>query len=154
MEILVERFAKKNSYTVGRLYIDNELICNTLEDKDRGLRSDMNIDEIKHIKVSNETAIPTGRYEVTIDVISPKFSKYQFYMDTCNGRLPRLLNVPGFDGILIHVGSTAKNTSGCILVGLNTEVGMLTEGKRFFEIIYNRMKEAKSKGESVFITIK
>ena len=154
MEILVERFAKKNSYTVGRLYIDNKLICNTLEDKDRELKSDMSVDEIKHIKVSNETAIPIGRYEVTIDVVSPKFSKYQFYMDTCNGKLPRLLNVPGFDGILIHVGSTAKNTSGCILVGLNTEVGMLTEGKRFFEIIYNRMKEAKSRGESVFITIR
>lgn len=153
MEILVERFAKKNSYTVGRLYIDNELICNTLEDKDRELKSDMSVDEIKHIKVSNETAIPIGRYEVTIDVVSPKFSKYQFYIDTCNGKLPRLLNVPGFDGILIHVGSTAKNTSGCILVGLNTEVGILTEGKRFFEIIYNRIKEAKSKSESVFITI-
>ena len=49
------------------------------------------------------TAIPRGIYELTLDIVSPKFSKYDFYKEVCNGKLPRLKNVKGFEGILIHV---------------------------------------------------
>lgn len=147
MKILVKRAYKKDKYVIGHLYIDGKLICNTLEDKDRGLNQNMPLEEIKKKKVYGQTAIPTGTYKITLDVVSPKFSKYSFYKEVCQGKLPRLLNVPGFDGILIHVGDGYKGpdlTYGCILVGDNTIVGGLTNGKERFKEIYNILKTEKN----------
>lgn len=147
MEITVKRIAKKEKYTIGKLYINGVFYCNTLEDTDRGLTQNMSENEIKSKKIYGETAIPTGTYKVTLDVVSPKFSKKQFYKDACNGKLPRLLNVPGYDGILIHVGDGPKAqelTYGCILVGKNTIVGQLTDGKETFKKIYKVLLEDKN----------
>ena len=102
MRLFLKRIAKREKYTIGRLYINGLYFCDTLEDKDRGLDSSMNVNTIKEKKVYGETAIPVGEYEITLDVVSPKFSKYKFYMDTCEGKLPRLLDVKGFEGVLIH----------------------------------------------------
>lgn len=143
MQLLLKRDFKKDNYTIGNLYIDGEWFSNTLEDKDRNLSNDMSLDEIKKIKIQDKTAIPTGTYKITLDVVSPKFSKYEFYRDVCDGKLPRLLNVPGFDGILIHVGSTDANTSGCILVGYNKYKGQLTNGKEVFKGLYTKLKAAQ-----------
>lgn len=153
MKIVVKRLYKKAKYTIGRLFIDGKLICNTLEDTDRGLTQDMSLEEIKKKKIYGETAIPTGTYNVTLNVVSPKFSTYSFYKEVCKGKLPRLLNVPGFDGILIHVGDGYRGpdlTYGCILVGDNTIVGGLTNGKERFKQIYNILKTAK---DNIQITI-
>lgn len=147
MKLTLKRIAKRNTYTIGRLYIDNVLFCDVLEDKDRGLRSDMPLSKIQQIKVKHETAIPTGTYKITLNVISPKFSQKQFYRDNANnGRLPRLLNVPGYDGVLIHVGdgqNGSRLTSGCILVGKNTIVGGLSDGKETFKKLYKILQSSK-----------
>lgn len=140
MKILLERFHKGKEYTIGRLYIDGELFCNTLEDTDRELTQDMPHEQIKAAKVYGETAIPRGTYRVTLDVISPKFSKRKAYQ-FCGGRLPRLLDVPGFDGILIHIGNTNKDTQGCILVGVNNRKGMVTKSTETFTRLYERLLE-------------
>lgn len=143
MEILVKRIAKKNLYTIGKMYIDGIFFCNTLEDKDRGLKQSMSLEEIKKIKVYAETAIPTGTYDIITNVVSPRFSKKQFYMDTCNGKVPRILNVPGFEGVLIHVGDGPKAqdlTEGCILIGENKIVGQLINGKETFKKFINKLK--------------
>lgn len=156
MEILVYRKWKKDYYTLGRMSIDGELICNTLEDTDRGLDDGMPDWKIRNIKIPNVTAIPTGRYVVDMDTVSPRFSKYPFYMDVCQGKLPRLKNVKGFEGILLHCadGPNGHNlVSGCIGVGLNTIRGGLTDGKRIFKEIYAKLKEAHNKGETIYITI-
>ena len=153
MEVQVKRLWKKAGYTVGRLYIDGKLICNTMEDKDRGLAQNTPIAEILKKKVPSETAIPKGRYKITLDVTSPKFSKYAFYKEVCNGKVPRLLDVPGFDGILIHAGATARNSSGCILVGYNTITGTLTDYKSAFKAVYSKLKEARDRNEEIWITI-
>lgn len=149
MKLKLIRAYKKDRYTIGRLYIDGELFANTLEDKDRGLTQNMSLSEIKKKKVYAETAIPTGTYEITLNVISPKFGVKQFYKDYANGgRLPRLLNVPGFDGILIHVGEGYKGpdlTAGCILVGMNTIVGGLTQSQETFKKLYKILQSAKDK---------
>ena len=92
-------------------------------------------------KISGHTAIPYGEYEITLDVVSPKFSKYPFYKEVCNGKLPRL-NVPNFDGVLIHCGSTADNSAGCILVGNNTIKGGLTDSKKVFKNLYSILNKA------------
>lgn len=153
MEVLVHRKWKKTSYTIGRLLINGVVVCNTLEDVDRGLDEDMPDWMIRNKKIPNVTAIPTGRYLIDMDTVSPRFSKYPFYMEVCKGKLPRLKNVKGYDGILIHCGVDHSNSSGCILVGLNKEVGKLTDSKETFKKIYKMMKKAHDKGEPIYITI-
>lgn len=153
MKIVVDRKWKKSEYTIGRLYIDGEFFCNTLEDPDRGLDEKMDIREIRAKKIPNQTAIPTGTYDITLDVKSPKFSTYNFYDEVCDGYLPRLLNVPGFDGILIHVGSNASHSSGCILVGNNTIKGGLTNSKDVFRKLYSILKTAWNNNDEIEIEI-
>lgn len=149
MELRLRRIAKREAYTIGRLYIDGEYFCDTLEDQDRGLRQDMLLPIIRAKKRAGATAIPTGRYRVTIGVQSPRFKSRAAYK-FCDGYLPRLLNVIGFDGILIHIGNTAKDTDGCILVGRNTIVGMVTESRVTFLKLYERLKAAK---DDIYIKI-
>lgn len=156
MEILVYRKWKREDYTVGRMSIDGEIICNTMEDTDRGLDDGMQDWQIRNKKIPNVTAIPTGRYKIDMDTVSPKFSKYPFYMEVCQGKLPRIKNVKGFEGILIHCADGPNGhslVSGCIGVGLNTIRGGLTDGKRIFKEIYAKLKEAHSRGETIYITI-
>lgn len=150
MKLLLKRSYKGEKYTIGKLFIDGSYCCDVLEDRDRNLSSSMSLEEINKIKIPRETAIPTGTYKITLDVVSPRFSKYPFYMEVCDGKLPRLLNVPGYEGVLIHVGQTAENSSGCILVGKNTRTGELTDGKNVFRDLYNKLKEDK---DNITITI-
>lgn len=153
IKLILNRIAKKDHYTIGKLYVNDTFICNTLEDKDRGLTQSMSLDEIKNKKVYGETAIPSGTYKVTTSVQSPRFKTKKFYQDVCNGYVPRILNVPGFDGILFHVGDgpRAQNlTEGCILIGKNTVVGQLTNGKEIFKNFYNKIKDDKN----IILTIK
>lgn len=142
MKIEVRRFCHKSDYTIGWLYIDGKLICETLEDKDRGLTQNMSLDEIKKRKVYGETAIPMGTYNVIISN-SPKFKR----------NLPRLLNVPGFDGILIHEGNVADHTKGCILVGQNRIKGQLINSKKYAKIVTDLIAKAYEKNEKITITI-
>lgn len=153
MKIVVDRKWQKKDYTIGRMYIDGEFFCNTLEDPDRDLDQNMDIRVIRNRKIPNQTAIPTGIYEITLNIKSPKFSTYDFYDTVCDGYLPRLLDVPGFTGILIHCGSNASHSSGCILVGNNTVKGGLTNSKEVFKKLYNKMELAKNNDENIIIEI-
>lgn len=149
MELVLERKWKKSDYTIGILLINNKKFCEVIEDKDRGLKDSMTTEQIKLIKKPNMTAIPTGTYDVTLDVFSSKFGNIPFYKKVCNGKLPRLLNVKGFEGILIHCGNTQLDTSGCLIVGENKVKGKVINSKITFEKLYNILKNSKDK-----ITIK
>lgn len=156
MEILVYRKWKKPDYTLGRLSVDGVFMANTMEDIDRGLDDGMPDWMIRNKKIPNVTAIPTGRYEVDMSTVSPKFSKYPFYMEVCQGKLPRLKNVKGFDGILIHVADGPKGADllqGCIGVGENRIVGGLVNGKETFKKLYKLMKDAHNRNETIYLTI-
>jgi len=74
MKLTLKRIAKKEKYTIGKLYIDDVYFCDTCEDTDRGMKQTMPLTEIKKLKIPGETAIPTGTYKITLDVQSPKFS--------------------------------------------------------------------------------
>ena len=156
MKLTIDRKWKKATYTIGRLYIDGLYYCNTLEDRDRGLRQGDSLASIKSRKVYGETAIPAGTYGVTLNVTSQKYAAVAWYWQLCRGKMPRLLNVPGFDGILIHPGGSngPLDTRGCILVGKNTKVGRLTESKTTFKEVYRRLKEAADRGDEITIEIK
>ena len=159
MILRVDRKYRKGAYTISNLTIDGKWVCNTIEDKDRGLHKNMSLSQIRNIKVKDMTAIPTGKYKITMNVVSPKFSKKKYYLDFCKGRLPRLLDVPGFDGILIHAGNlttgraTAGMSSGCLLLGYNTEKGALTKTKECYEKVYKMLDAASRRKEEIFIVI-
>ena len=153
MELLIDRKWKKQSYTISNLYIDGKWFCNCLEDADRGLDNSMSEDMIRTLKKPSITAIPRGTYEITLDVVSPKYSKVQFYKDVCNGKVPRLKNVKGFDGILIHAGNTDKDSSGCLLVGQNKVKGQVVNSKETFKQLYKLLQDGKSRGEKITIKI-
>lgn len=146
--ILVKRVAREDSYTIGKLYINDQYICDTLEDTDRNLTKETPLDKIKDIKVYGKTAIPVGEYRVNMSAVSPKF-KNRSWAVPYNGCIPRLENVPGFEGVLIHPGNTDEDTLGCILVGKNTVKGQITNSQNTFHIL---MKELQ-KFDEIFITI-
>ncbi len=107
MQLLLKRKYFNEHSTIGELFIDNKFFCHILEDQDRGLDSKMSLEELKNLKVKSQTAIPTGIYEIQI-TYSPRFKSL----------MPLLLNVPGFDGIRIHVGNSDEDTDGCLLPGV------------------------------------
>lgn len=152
MEITLIRKYKLNDYTIGDLYIDGTWFCNTCEDKDRNLYQGMGLDWIKKEKVYGCTAIPYGRYKVTLKVQSPKFKGKKQY-EKCDAYIPRLENVPGFEGILIHIGNYAKDSYGCILLGENKVKGAVVNSTIWFWKFYDIVKKADDEGKDIYITI-
>lgn len=135
--ILVRRF-KKETYTIGQLSRigkcgQNISICETLEDKVRPAGE----------KVQKETAIPAGRYRITLED-SPHFKR----------ELPYLHDVPNFTGILIHAGNTAEDSSGCILVGENKVKGQVVNSRYWEAKITDMIREEENIGRETFITIR
>ena len=118
MKILIKRFRshkEKGGFTLGKMYIDGEFMCYTCED------------EFRKVKVNDETRIPCGIFEVKFKPSSRFDADYikRFGKSFHKGML-WIINVPGFEGILIHIGNSEKDTSGCLLVGLDM---IETEGK-------------------------
>ncbi len=155
MELKVIRKWKKNEYTIGDLYVDGVWVSNTLEDAVRDLNRNGQFDNGER-KIPGKTAIPYGRYEVTMKVKSPKYSNFTKYSwaKKYDGYLPRLLNVPHFEGILIHAGNTAEDTEGCICVGLNKVVGRVVDSVNTFRKLMDEyLVPAKKRNEKIVITI-
>lgn len=153
MELKLIRREKTSSYTIGDLYINCSFFSNVLEDCDRGLTQDMPLDEIKAKKVYGKTAIPTGTYEIDMNIVSPKF-KDRSWAKPYGGKLPRLVNVPGYEGILIHPLNQASESLGCIGVGNNSIKGMITDSSRtFMSLMSKYLLPAKLRGEKITITI-
>jgi len=138
IKVLVKRIAKKPKYTIGKLFINGVFYANTLEDTDRGLTQDMSEDEIKNKKIYGETAIPTGTYKVDMNTVSPKF-KNRSWAKPYGGKLPRLVDVKGFNGVLTHPGNQASDTLGCLLVGKNDVVGKVTNSVYYFNKIMTEL---------------
>lgn len=154
MELLLKRIAKKKEYTIGKLYIDNKYFCDTLEDTDRNLKQSMSESEIKKIKIPGKTAIPIGIYRINMNVVSPKFGSKAFYKAVCNGKIPRLMEVPGFQGILIHSGNDSSETDGCLLVGKNKVIGKVLESQNTFtRLVRDYLIPANKRNESIKIAI-
>jgi hypothetical protein len=124
MVLTLKRLALLPEYTIGKLYIDGTFFCDTLEDEVR----DFDIMP----KVYGKTAIPYGIYKVIVSE-SPKFKRL----------LPRLLDVPHFDGILIHRGNTAEDSAGCILIGENSQKGKVLNSTKYEQKLVELLKVEK-----------
>lgn len=154
MEIQIIRRAFREGYTIGWLFVNGKYKYETLEPTARGLTQDMPLADIQKRKVPGATAIPCGRYQVDMDTVSPKYAKRETYRKDFNGgRMPRLLKVPGFEGILFHPGNTPKDTAGCILIGDNKYVGSLSNSWKAMCAIYTLMKTAHDEGEAIWLNI-
>lgn len=152
MNITIKRIFKGDKYTIGKLYVNGIYECDTLEDTDRGLTQDMPLSNIQSKKLYGETAIPTGTYKIDMNTVSPKF-KDRSWAKFCGGKLPRLIDVPGYSGVLIHVGNKPADTLGCILVGDNKVKGQVINSTSTFQELYSLMLKAKVAGEEITITI-
>jgi len=124
-------------FTLGKLTIDGEEFCYTLEDTDRRLESGGE-------KVHGKTAIPRGVYDVVMSY-SPHFKKI----------MPEVLNVPGYLGVRIHGGNTPADTKGCLLVGRHRDAhrGVIYQSTAAKLVLYSRIQEALDKGESVKLEV-
>ena len=122
--ITVKRIANNPTlkYCIGKLYINSVYVCDTIEDYDRMLDDSMPLQEILKKKVKGQTAIPTGTYKLSLKYTSQAF-KNTTWAKLYGGIVPRVLNVKGYDGILIHPGNTPADTYGCLLIGENKEKG-------------------------------
>ena len=114
MIVVIDRKWKKDTYTIGRVFIDDVFFANSMEDKDRGLTKDMPLAEIKKRKVYGETAIPAGEYEVRM-TYSPKYKRM----------MPQVMDVPGWTGVRMHSMNEAKDSLGCIGMGKNDKPGWI-----------------------------
>ena len=139
MELTLTRIAKRKKYTIGRLAVDGEGFCDTLEPTWRDY-------EHGAYKVKGRSAIPEGRYAVVISY-SPKFRAW----------LPILLGGPEFNkrwqGIRIHAGNSAKDTQGCILVGENKQVGRVLNSRKWLYELKHCIVEAKARDEAVWLNV-
>jgi len=135
MDLLLNRIWFSDKSTTGTLKIDGEMECYTLEDVDRGLEKGGN-------KIAGETAIPRGKYRTIID-FSRRFQR----------PLPRLLNVPHFEGVRIHAGNRSNDTEGCILVGRVHLVDYVGESKITLESLMLKILNAIDKKEEVWFTV-
>jgi len=129
--INITRTARKEGYTIGRLCIDGEYFCDTMEPRDSTFFGE-------RFRLGH-SAIPIGIYTLSMNIISPKFGK----------KMPRIIDCKESMNILIHQGNTPQDTQGCILVGRNTVKGQLTSSLRTF----NRLKEILDKAETAKLII-
>jgi hypothetical protein len=143
MKLTLHRRFLGKDYTIGLLYVEDEYFCDTLEDVDRGLTQSMPLELIREKKIPHETAIPTGEYTVIVN-LSPAKKRM----------LPRLSDVPGFSGILIHRGNAKNDTSGCILVGENKVKGKVVNSTVYEKKLVKILTEAHERGEKIKITVK
>lgn len=133
MIIIIKRIFKGPDYTIGRMSIDGKYFCDTLEDTVRK----------PGVKIPGKTAIPAGKYKIKLTE-SLRFGKL----------MPRLENVPGFTGVLIHSGNTAEDTEGCILVGKNRVKGKVLDSRETFARLFRLLFVAERGGEALQIEIR
>ncbi len=141
LELMLIRDRFTDVATTGRLLYDGKPFGYVCEDVDRGLDAAMSRAKIAEMKIPGRTAIPTGRYEIGW-VHSPSRGKFT----------PRLLDVPGFRGILIHSGNTAIHTEGCLLPGMGRKTDRVDRSSTACSWLYARIRAACETGE-VWITI-
>lgn len=142
MELKLEIIKRAKGYRAGKLFIEGKFFGYTIEDEDRGLNQKMTKEMIASIKKYGITAIPTGRYEVAF-TFSNRFQR----------SMMQLLNVPGYEGIRIHVANTAKDVEGCIGVAYeDSSDGFAGNSRKAIKDLEAFLRPIAKK-EKIFITI-
>lgn len=130
MKILLRRFQRSDAATIGRIYVDSQMVCYSLEDA------------VRDVKIYGETAIPDGTYKVIV-TFSPHFQR----------NLPLLVDVPNYEGVRIHPGNTAADTEGCILPGTSFGQDIVYNSRAAFELLFSKIKNATDANDDIWITV-
>lgn len=150
LKLLLVRDDLQSAYTFGKIFVDGDYECETLEDTDRQI-------EINGVKIAGQTAIPRGIYNVIINR-SDRFSRLASKKagKPVDVFLPLLLNVKQFTGIRIHPLNFATQSEGCIGVGQYRDAkrGYIGNSRLAFDALFNKIKAALLKGETVTIEVK
>ncbi len=133
MLMILQRQPSADGATIGELSIGGVHECYTCEDVVRP----------PGVKVPGQTAIPAGRYRVTV-TFSNRFQRL----------LPLLNDVPGFTGIRIHPGNTAADTDGCLLVGVTKGTNTIGQSRMAFEPLFAKIVAAVQDGGECWIEIR
>ena len=151
--IHVVRCAKyTKSVTMGKMFIDGEFICDTLERASAGTNKFTSTEKILVLKSKGFRAIGEGTYKLILDV-SDRFSSRAFYRGI-GGLLPHVLDVTGFAGVRIHCGNSIMDTEGCILVGKKTSEGWITGSRQAYKrLMVGYLLKWKENKEEAIITI-
>ena len=154
LQLTLTRIATNSRYTIGRLQVNGQYLMDILEPADRGLTSDMPLNKLKRLKVKGKTAIPVGRYRIDMTTVSTRF-KYRSWAKPYGGILPRLLNVPFYSGVLMHVGNDENDTDGCQLTGYNKVKGKVIDSVKAFNVLMaGYLVPASQRGEEIWIDVK
>lgn len=143
MHIELKRTWEDEDATAGKLYVDGEFVCYTLED------------EARTEKVYGETRIPAGLYDVKLRKEGGFHERYkQRFPDMHRGML-HITDIVGFQYVLIHIGNTDDDTAGCILVGLDVDRHnfILRRSTQAYKALYPMVRDALERGEDVKIHI-
>lgn len=152
MKLTLDRKYKKSDYTIGHLYIDGVYFSDVIEDTDRGLTTDMPIEEIEAKKVYGVTAIPRGLYEIKM-TYSPKFHN-KAWAKLTSGKVPQIIDVPCWSGVRFHPANEASQLLGCIAPGKNTKKGMVTSSTHYYTVlVIDYIFPAIERGEKVYLEI-
>ena len=143
MELKVYRYSSQSQTTLGALHINGEFECYTLEDQHQD------------IKVKGETRIPKGTYNIGLRTIGGFDARYKAKFSFHKGML-QVLNVPGFEYILIHIGNDEDDTAGCLLVGNTANNNRLNKGfigdsTNTYKSLYTKVLKAIESGLDVTI---
>ena len=130
LKLVRDTFTHKS--TEGKLYIEDEFECFTLEDVVR-----------EGPKVAHYTAIPYGTYEIAI-TFSNRFKR----------PLPLLMSVPDFTGIRIHPGNSDVDTDGCILVGKEKQTNFVGRSREAFSLLFTKIQSALAYGKVTIEIVK
>lgn len=153
MKLELKRRYKGEEYTIGSLLVDGKYFCDVIEDADRGLSSDMPLNKLKRMKQYGITAIPYGKYKIDMNTVSSKFGS-RTWARKYNGIVPRLLAVPCFSGVLIHVGNSERDSLGCLICGENKVKGqVINSTATFYKLMDNYLIPARQRGEEIWIEI-
>jgi len=147
MEIIVQRTSPKDSdKTRGLLSIKDAAV--TLEDTVR-----------TGPKVQGQTALPAGRYRVTLEN-SPRFGPDTLTLtgfidgDPKKGLYSTKGKTATHDGVRVHGGNTAKDTDGCPLVGLEYTKDGIANCAPAVDALEVFARAAIKRGEEVWWEIK
>ena len=146
----VMRYSSGADSTLGLLFENGpegrEFLAYTLED------------EFREEKLSAETRIPEGTYDIKLRTVGGFHSRYaaKFGTPWHKGML-HVQDVPGFEYILIHTGNTDEHTMGCLLVADSstqniTKDGFVGASVAAYKRIYPSLAEWLVDGNKLSIT--
>jgi len=131
INLLIIRDTFSDKSTIGKLFIQGEMFCDTLENPWKN-------------NVRNISCIPEGEYKVRLRL--PRESATRDYLHLL------VQDVPNRSYILFHIGNTAKDTSGCILVGNGRKQDVVENSRLAMDLIVKEILNLG--GENINLIIK